>query len=94
MSQKDLAAATGISRQAISYWESDRNLKQIEQALGLLAYLGATLIHNNGSEHLLQLTVTKRLADAIHNSGPIIHQDGHSSQASGRGESAENSVIL
>ncbi len=76
LKQKDLSELTGVSRQTISEWERGNNLGCTERALGLLAVLGARLVHNSGAEHVLQLTVNKRLASAIQNSGLEVHQDG------------------
>lgn len=43
ISQEELAAALGVSRQAVSKWESRQAQPELEKAVGLAAYFGVSL---------------------------------------------------
>ncbi len=43
LSQRDLAQATGISQQAISFWEQDKRTPNMDDCIKLADFYGVTL---------------------------------------------------
>ncbi len=43
LSQRDLAKATGISQQAISFWEQDKRTPNMDDCIKLADFYGVTL---------------------------------------------------